>query len=706
MDVLRNKPKRKTLIVGILLLIIFEIIIYISGAFFHKNQENELYKESYAIQTEIEKVLSNVFTISEAYVSFMTDNTTATKEETEIFLEHVTNYEESYVKNIAFVKDTTITFNYPYEENVDSIGVDLSTVDSQREDVLYVKNNLKSLFIGPIELVQGGKAFIMRTPVTSNGVYYGQISTIIDADEFITLIDNQADKYGVEIKLGYEDHASFLVIGEQFDDVSVTVSIENTNLVWNLSVYELDDTSSQFILSMALRVLGLCITVLICYYFYKNSVLIETVKHKATHDSLTNAYNRSKFAEDYEKGKLLNKLVAFLDINKFKVINDTLGHQFGDWGLVHFTNELNSTGDFVTYRNSGDEFILVSTEKMTEQEFLHHLNNFNFAFFNDEIQQYIEIKFSVGLIEELTESISIEDMLMYLDYAMYDAKKQNKTYTLVDMGLMEIYREQKRIEQFLIEDINQNNFVTFYQPIIDIKNKKVDSVEVLSRWNYNSSMMTAGNFIHIVKKIKYIEQVDINLFNNLQLEYQVLKKKLSNIDDLNFAVNLSAETLKSFEQDFEMFDKFIENIQIPRKQLILEISEDINLGIISNATLEYIKSKGFNLVIDDFGSGVSKLSDVLSGKLLAIKIDKSMLPRTKDDKMKLQGFNTIIKAINATGSNVFVEGVETIEQLHIAKDAGCNMLQGYYFAKPMSFDDVVEYIENFDYSKYVGKDKD
>ena len=135
--------------------------------------------------------------------------------------------------------------------------------------------------------------------------------------------------------------------------------------------------------------------------------------------------------------------------------------------------------------------------------------------------------------------------------------------------------------------------------------------------------------------------------------------------------------------------------------MVFEISEDINLGVISNETIDYISAQGYNLIIDDFGSGVSKLSDVLSGKLAAIKTDKSMLPKNKDDMKRLQGFNTIIKAVNSTGSTVCVEGVETYEQLELSKDAGCRVLQGFLFGKPMSLDDIIHYINTFDFNDYI-----
>lgn len=268
---------------------------------------------------------------------------------------------------------------------------------------------------------------------------------------------------------------------------------------------------------------------------------------------------------------------------------------------------------------------------------------------------------------------------------------------------MAVYENQKIIEQLLIEDIKDNKLELYYQPIININEKRVESLEVLSRWRYQGEIIPASKFIDVAKKIKYIEVLDQNLFKKLQKDYTAFKAQLKTDENLNFAVNFSSETLKLFEQNNLLFDQFVENNNIPKENLMFEISEDINLGVISNATLKYIKEAGYNLVIDDFGSGVSKLSDVLSGKLLAIKTDRSMLPKDFKDVQKLKGFNTILKAIHAAGSFVVAEGVETSEQLEICKNAGVNTVQGYLFAKPMPFNEVIEYISTFDYSDYEKK---
>jgi EAL domain-containing protein (putative c-di-GMP-specific phosphodiesterase class I) len=303
-------------------------------------------------------------------------------------------------------------------------------------------------------------------------------------------------------------------------------------------------------------------------------------------------------------------------------------------------------------------------------------------------------------LETLTDTINLESMLMYLDYAMYDAKKENKGFTIVDKDLMDTYDETKVIEQQLIDDVKKNKLIPYYQPIINLETGKIDGFEVLSRWLYQGQVRSAALFISVVKKINYVDLVDINLFNKLQEEYIELIADCEQIKELTFSVNLSAESLMIFEKNNKKFDSFVKKGVIPIDKTIFEISEDMNLGVISIETLRYIQNKGYAIAVDDFGAGVSKLSDVLSGELRAIKTDKSLLPSKATNDKKIDGFFTIITAIRASGSTICVEGVETLEQLEMSIDAGCRLAQGYLFSKPIPKEEVVDFINNFDYSKY------
>lgn len=691
----------KTITTGILLLIIFELVAHYTGVLFLSRQEVTLQEKNYGIQTEIDKVFLSVFSISNAYQSYLSEDPNVSKEETEDFLGHVMIYEGNYVRNIAYIEDTTIKYNYPYEDNVSSIGVDLSLVPEQKDAVVGIKSSKEPYFIGPVDLVQGDIGYIFGLPIVKNDEFIGHVATVIDADQFSILLKNQADKFDVSICLSYVDSPNHTCIGENFEGYNISTTIETPFTNWVLTTYDNSSTATLFYVAHSIRIIGLLSTLIVCFYIYKNTVLNNETIYRANHDILTGNFNRAKFIEDFNNSEHDGKLIAFSDINKFKVLNDTLGHHFGDWALQKLSQEVKENGMFTIYRNSGDEFIFVSKQPMTINEFLENMNSLKLSYFSEMLKRDITITLSMGVIEKISEDLPLENMLIYLDYAMYDAKKSNQTIKIVDENLLKVYEEQKLIEQLLIEDIKSGSLIPYYQPIINTETKRIESLEVLSRWIYNNQVLSALKFIDVAKKIRYIERIDMNLFEKLQMEYPKFVSQVSDINKISFGVNLSAETLKLFEQDASAIDTFLGINIIPRENIIFEISEDINLGIISSSTLEDIQNRGYHLAIDDFGSGVSKLTDVLSGKLYAIKTDKGMLPKNLTDTQRLHGFTTIVRAVHSAGSNVIVEGVETKTQLDICLKAGCKLMQGYLFGKPMSFDEIVNYINTFDYEAII-----
>ncbi|XFA98679.1 EAL domain-containing protein [Candidatus Izemoplasma sp. B36] len=698
----KRNPLYKMLIVGTLLIVLFEAFLY--GFFAYKEQSaiNDLYSKQIAIQRKIENVFQSTLTISDAYLSYISNNLDSLREETEAFLDHLLYYEENYIHNIATIEDTTIKYNYPYEENQTSIGVDLSTIPDQRDYILQVKNDEVALFIGPVELVQGGNAFILRIPIIDNQVYWGQIAVVINADTFNQLILTEAELNEICVNI-YDNHSQDSVLtceSEVLEEESLTSQYTNKYISWDITISNLA-ASTNLLENIVFRIIGYSIIFVICFFVFKAKSLNDKILYNSTHDSLTGSYNRSKFISDYNEGLFNNMLISFNDINKFKLLNDTLGHSYGDWCLIQLSNRFRNLENFRTYRISGDEFILVSKIPMTINQFYEELPTNKFTFFSDEYKQNVELVISIGVLEKLTTNISLESILMYLDYAMYDSKNENRALTIVNKELMELYDDTKVMEQQLIDDIKQNKLIPYYQPIINLDAKKIEGFEVLSRWLYKGEIRTAAMFIPIVKKIKYVDFVDKNLFAKLQNEYMEMLEEFDKIDEFSFSVNLSAETLMSFEKDNRMFDKFVEDKKIPTEKIVFEVSEDMNLGLISIETLRYIQHKGYSISVDDFGAGVSKLSDVLSGELKTIKTDRSLLPIEKSHDRKASAFYTIIRTIKASDTLICVEGVETLQQLKLSRITGCNYAQGYLFSKPMPKEKVIEFIKNFNFSDYL-----
>ena len=573
-------------------------------------------------------------------------------------------------------------------------------MDGQSEDVFRVKNDETSVFIGPVELVQGGRAFIFRIPILVDEEYWGQVSFVIDADLFIQVIEEEANINGLNVSIvDTTTEQEIISIREIHPDRNISTTYTNKYFSWDILVSN-QSQDSRLLQHIAFRAAFIVVLLIVTYFSYRSKILDWELKYYADHDFLTDDFNRSKFYNDYNAYLFDGMLIAFTDINKFKLINDTLGHLFGDWCLSQVSKRFNKSEKFRVYRISGDEFVLVSIEAMSVDVFKDIILSSELSFYNETIKQNVDINLSIGVLEKLPRTIDLETILMYLDYAMYDAKNENRTFTLVTEDSMKLYDETKVTEQKIIDDVRNDKLIPYYQPIINLENGTVDGFEILSRWLYNGEIVSAGMFIDILKKIKYVDIVDRNLFNKIQDDYTELSSQHKEMQNLTFSFNMSAETLMSIERDNKMFDTFVANRTIPIDNIIFEISEDMNLGLISIETLRYIQQKGYNITVDDFGSGVSKLSDVLSGELKRIKTDKSLLPSKKVNDKRIKGFYTVIKAIQASGSTICVEGVETVEQLEISIDAGCKLAQGFLFEKAIPKDAIINFINTFDYSIY------
>jgi len=411
-----NNPKTRILIkiiVGsVFIFALFEVFFFGYAEFLKEAENTELYQKSNAIQSKIETIFQSSITISDGYLSYVSSNVDLTKDESEEFLSHLLFYEDNFVRNIALLEDTIIKYNFPYEENESSIGIDLSTVIGQQEYVLYVKNNQTSVFIGPVDLVQGGKAFVFRIPILVDEEYWGQVSFVIDADLFIQVIEEEANINGLNVSIvDATTEQDVISIREVHPNRSISTTYTNKYFSWDIIVSN-QSYESTLAQSIFIRVSFFIVVFILAFYSYKSKVLDWDLKYYADHDFLTNDLNRSKFYSDYNNYLFDNMLIAFTDINKFKLINDTLGHLFGDWCLSQVSKRFNKSEKFRVYRISGDEFVLVSRETMSASDFKEIIQSSELRFYNQTIKQNVEINLSIGVLEKLPRSIDLETILM------------------------------------------------------------------------------------------------------------------------------------------------------------------------------------------------------------------------------------------------------------------------------------------------------
>ncbi len=432
----------------------------------------------------------------------------------------------------------------------------------------------------------------------------------------------------------------------------------------------------------------------------------QAIHQLAYYDALTGLENRSYFTEKVEK--ILSQeggfeaALLFIDLDGFKRINDSLGHTTGDELLKviaqRFTHSTRTNQDN-TYlcRFGGDEFIFylhdISFEDtaklclriLQQVEQVIHLNN-------NEVQ----ITASIGVACIPKHGKNLNDLLRFADTAMYAAKKDGKnTYAVYDSKMEETLSRGLLIEKHLRKAIDNNEFTLHYQPQINIKTHQITGVEALIRWNNKTlGFVPPDQFIAIAE-----DSAQILAIGNWVAQTAIAQLKTwqnTIYKNTRIAINVSSQQLTkiNFISDINLW---LTEAGVAPHLLEIELTER---SIMSNANTNIalfnnIRQQGMSLAVDDFGTGYSSLSYLKRFPLNILKVDKSFVDGLPEDADDVSISATIINLAHSLNMFVVAEGVENKEQLSLLKDLGCDMIQGYYFSRPLPIKKLEEWIKEY-----------
>lgn len=433
--------------------------------------------------------------------------------------------------------------------------------------------------------------------------------------------------------------------------------------------------------------------------------LQKRILYQSSHDFLTGLPNRAsliKLIEDSLEISKQNKNylfgILFIDIDRFKLINDSLGHLEGDLLLKSVGKELqkyirHSYGDKVA-RLGGDEFVVLlnnldSTDQGIKiaQEIQAKLNNF---------LQSNKCKFS------LTTSMGIafnniqyqypEEMLRDADIAMYRSKNDEQgCYKIFDMMMQKHICFRLGIENALYQAIDNQEFDVHYQPIFSLSTKKLVGFEALIRWN-NSRLgwIPPNQFIPIAEETGFIKLLGQWVFTQVCQQLCIWQQEFK-CDDLVININFSAIQLGQHNL-VENLQEIIEQYQVNPHNLKLELTESCILSNVSRdiEVLHQLKAIGLDICIDDFGIGYSSLSRLHEFPITTLKIDKSFIKNLSYENMDT--VKMIISLAHSLNMNVVAEGIEEEIHLEILESLNCEFGQGYLFSKPLPSADAFELI--------------
>lgn len=422
----------------------------------------------------------------------------------------------------------------------------------------------------------------------------------------------------------------------------------------------------------------------------------EKFRHAAFHDSLTDLPNRNLFMEmlkfALEKSQQNSKFkfaVLFLDINRFKTINDSLGHSIGNQLIIHIAKRLAGAvreKDLVAHFG-GDEFAFLLNNISDVEDATKFAERIK-----DKIsdpftlsERQIFINFSAGIAIGKSEYLTAEEVLRDADIAMYQAKKNNKDCIVFDPKMHIRAVTLHQLETDLRMAIERGELCMYYQPIIGLNAMNLGGFESLVRWQHpQRGLIPPNEFIPVSEETGLIVPMTLWILRTSCQQMVEWQRKYPEYKNLVISVNISG---KHFAQKdlVEQIKAIIVETEINPACLKLELTES---AVMENAEkvilmLKQIKAVGIQLSIDDFGTGYSSLSYLHRFPINTLKVDRSFVSTMEDGSGNGEIVRTVIALAKTLKLDVVAEGIETIHQLHQLRVLGCEYGQGYLFSRPV-----------------------
>lgn len=414
--------------------------------------------------------------------------------------------------------------------------------------------------------------------------------------------------------------------------------------------------------------------------------------HQAYEDILSGLPNRRSLYALLNKNvdKRKEFCLLFIDLDGFKQINDSLGHDYGDILLQHVSQRIVSSvraDDFVA-RLGGDEFTVVlnglTNETKIDQIISHILSSLESAFHLKNENVFASA--SIGVTLYPRDGHNVDTLIKNADQAMYESKRRGKNrshYFNQEMSQQLINKKEKISD--LHKALTNKEFIIYYQPILNLKNNEVDKAEALIRWRHpTKGLILPDDFLNTIEEEGFMDELGYWVANQVLTDR--LKWQQLTLARMEVSINISPSQFKSKNSLLQQWLDAFETIALPANAIAFEITEHslVHDHHKVGAVLNDIRSKGIRIAIDDFGVGYSSLSYLQQLNLDTLKIDRSFIDKLTSDKRSYglcKGIVTIAKELNLT---IVAEGIETRAQHKLITELGCHYGQGYLYGKPMT----------------------
>jgi len=444
----------------------------------------------------------------------------------------------------------------------------------------------------------------------------------------------------------------------------------------------------------------------------QRNVLVSKVHHQAYHDSLTNLPNRRSFEEQF--AALTNSrsdiefAILFCDLDGFKAVNDTYGHDVGDVVINICASRMDSCLRPTDYlaRMGGDEFAVIVRLTDVEHDIGILAKRF-LAAISEPIHcndLRIQVGVSIGISFYPDDGKTFSELLNHADVAMYQAKHAGKGKILhFDKHDSDVIRKKNEVRSALREAITRNEFELWYQPQVTWRTGLVCGVEALVRWNHPQlGAVSPFDFIPIAEESGLIDPLGLWILEEAIMTLRSWQLPV----DKSFCMSVNIAPPQFLDQSLSSnILAMLAKHKVRPEQLKVEITESFIMSDrdVVVMHLKHLRKKGVQVAIDDFGTGYSSLSYLQDLPIDVLKIDRAFVSSLTKDNYKTSIAASIMALANSLGLTTITEGVETEEQLQIVRQLGSETIQGYYYSKPVPAAELLDVVNTIERSNGLDK---
>lgn len=624
---------------------------------------------------------------------------------------------------IAAAPNFVVTRLYPVTGNEAVMGLDYRASGDQWAAPYRAMQTGEVIFAGPHNLVQGGPGFIGRFPVyitspDGHEDFWGIVSAVIDAEQLYAA-SGLRDDLPIDVAIIGKDSLGdqgelFFGDASVLEDNPVTAEVILPSGRWLMAAVPADGWETTHPMIWLIRLLVTVSAGLIVGPMMVTSRLVQdradsitkleaataSIEHNAHHDSLTGLPNRRYLdmrlaqAETDREGA---SALLHIDLDRFKQINDTLGHAAGDAMLVHAATILKEAAPqtFVA-RVGGDEFVIFcELSDLPAEQHVAYTAELAHRILTDlrRPMQYdgheCRCGVSIGIALLAQAAGDPRRMMVNADIALYRAKNSGRNrFQFFNETLQAEIVRTKRVADELLVALEKRQFVPHYQPQFDAATLEITGVEALVRWHHpKEGLLMPATFLKIAEELDIMAAIDRQILEKSLADFEVWHDQGLGIPKV--AVNVSARRLRD-----EALVGSLKKLAIRPGTLSFELLESIFLDDSDELVgwnINQIRELGIDIEIDDFGTGYASIVSLMKLRPDRLKIDRQIIRPIAYSTAQRQLVQSIIDIGNSLGIDVLAEGVESREHATILRQLGCKVLQGYAFARPMTAAELSEF---------------